>query len=149
MPDREHERVSVSLGAATQELIFVAGPLLVAGLVYVSSADAAVLTTAAVGLAGTLLVVTSPPSRLWTAEPSRADWLGPLRSRSLRVLYGAVVPFRAGEELGTEVSAKFRPRGLAQQLSAEGLELSHWWTDPSHLYGLALIARDDDVSPAA
>ncbi len=56
---------------------------------------------------------------------------------------GLHVSFAPGEDLLTEISAKFRPRRLAGELAAAGLEATHWWTDPDHLYGLALVARDD------
>ncbi|WP_330351708.1 L-histidine N(alpha)-methyltransferase [Streptomyces sp. NBC_00582] len=88
---------------------------------------------------------------VWDADH---EWIE-MRLRSRRdqtvTLRGAdlVVSFTAGEELRTEVSAKFHPQGLAAQLNAAGLELSHWWTDPARLYGLAMIARADDITPAA
>lgn len=52
--------------------------------------------------------------------------------------------FEAGEHLRTEISAKFRPDDLAHQLSAAGLELSSWWTDPDQFYGLALATLSGD-----
>lgn len=48
------------------------------------------------------------------------------------------VSFTAGEELRTEVSAKFRPEGLAEELTAAGFERAEWWADPGELFGLAL-----------
>lgn len=48
------------------------------------------------------------------------------------------VDFAAGEELRTEISAKFRHEGLAAELAAAGLELAHWFTGPGQDYGLAL-----------
>ncbi|AXI76728.1 L-histidine N(alpha)-methyltransferase [Peterkaempfera bronchialis] len=49
-----------------------------------------------------------------------------------------VVPFGAGEELRTEVSAKFRRRGITAELAAADLTLAHWWTDPEDRFGLSL-----------
>ncbi|ELP66339.1 MFS transporter [Streptomyces turgidiscabies] len=122
MPDREHERVAVSLDAAVQELIFIVGPLLVAALAYTSSARWAVVATAAVGLAGTLLVVTAPPSRSWTAQPREVDWLGPLRSQQLRVLYTAMlfigVPMGALTPLAVTFADQFQYAGLSGALPA-------------------------------
>ncbi|MDX3020139.1 MFS transporter [Streptomyces acidiscabies] len=122
MPDREHERVAVVLEAALQELIYVTGPLLVAGLAYVLSAGWALVTTAALGLTGTLLVVTAPPSRSWTAAPRRADWLGPLRSHPLRVLYLAMVfvgiPMGALTPLAVTFADRLHHAGLSGALPA-------------------------------
>jgi L-histidine N-alpha-methyltransferase len=48
------------------------------------------------------------------------------------------VRFEAGEELRTEVSAKFRPEGVRAELAAAGLELRHWWTDAAGRFGVSL-----------
>ncbi|MFD0784689.1 L-histidine N(alpha)-methyltransferase [Micromonospora azadirachtae] len=48
------------------------------------------------------------------------------------------VAFAAGEELRTEVSAKFRPEGLAAELSAAGFVGRMFWTDPDELFGVTL-----------
>jgi L-histidine Nalpha-methyltransferase len=49
-----------------------------------------------------------------------------------------VVPFAAGEEMRTEVSAKFRRAGVQSELAAAGLALRSWWTDPAGQFGLSL-----------
>jgi L-histidine N-alpha-methyltransferase len=41
------------------------------------------------------------------------------------------VDFSAGEELRTEISAKFRIHRLRNELRAAGLRLRRWWTDPA------------------
>jgi uncharacterized SAM-dependent methyltransferase len=41
------------------------------------------------------------------------------------------VHFAAGEDLRTEVSAKFRRAGVEAELAAAGLRTTHWWTDPA------------------
>ncbi|WP_431997733.1 L-histidine N(alpha)-methyltransferase [Streptomyces fungicidicus] len=52
------------------------------------------------------------------------------------------VDFSAGEELRTEVSAKFRKEGVRHELSEAGLELTHWWTDEEARFALSLsVAR--------
>jgi dimethylhistidine N-methyltransferase/ergothioneine biosynthesis protein EgtC len=51
---------------------------------------------------------------------------------------GLSVPFRAGEEMRTEISAKFRREGIAAELAAAGLKLRHWWTDSRGRFGLSL-----------
>jgi len=46
-----------------------------------------------------------------------------------------------GEEIHTEISAKFdRPR-VQEMLAQAGLEPAAWWTDPENLFGLALARR--------
>lgn len=49
-----------------------------------------------------------------------------------------VVPFAAGEEIRTEVSAKFRQERVRTELDAAGLSLHHWWTDPDGRFALSL-----------
>ncbi|MFE2045466.1 L-histidine N(alpha)-methyltransferase [Streptomyces sp. NPDC059477] len=52
------------------------------------------------------------------------------------------VDFAAGEELRTEVSAKFREQGVRAELAAAGLDLTHWWTDEEGRFALSLsVAR--------
>jgi L-histidine N-alpha-methyltransferase len=51
---------------------------------------------------------------------------------------GMGVDFAAGEEMRTEISAKFRREGFAEELSAAGLELVEWWTDPAGDFALSL-----------
>jgi L-histidine Nalpha-methyltransferase len=48
------------------------------------------------------------------------------------------VDFAAGEEMRTEVSAKFRERKVAAELAAAGLRLAHWWTDRPGDFALSL-----------
>ncbi|WP_438290032.1 L-histidine N(alpha)-methyltransferase [Streptomyces sp. HUAS TT7] len=49
-----------------------------------------------------------------------------------------VVSFAAGEELRTEVSAKFREEGVRAELSAAGFVPSRWWTDAAGRFALSL-----------
>jgi L-histidine N-alpha-methyltransferase len=51
------------------------------------------------------------------------------------------VHFEAGEEMRTEISAKFTPERLEADLSASGLELVRWLTDPDDLFALTLSTR--------
>jgi L-histidine N-alpha-methyltransferase len=48
------------------------------------------------------------------------------------------VPFAAGEEMRTEISAKFRRAGVERELAAAGLAMTRWWTDPAGDFGLSL-----------
>jgi L-histidine N-alpha-methyltransferase len=53
------------------------------------------------------------------------------------------VPMVAGEEILTEVSAKFRRDGIAAELAAAGFEVVEWWTDPAGDFALSLSRRTD------
>ena len=76
----------------------------------------------------------------WDAENSWMDIR--LRSRHRQCVRIAAlamdVPFEAGEEIRTEISAKFTQLGLEHELADAGLELAHWWTDEPGDFGLAL-----------
>jgi len=48
------------------------------------------------------------------------------------------VHFSAGEEMRTEISAKFRPDGLTGELTVAGLRLLDLWTDPNGDFALSL-----------
>jgi L-histidine N-alpha-methyltransferase len=65
-----------------------------------------------------------------------------LRARSEQVVTVAAldleVRFAAGEDLHTEVSAKFRRSGVERELAAAGLAMTHWWTDPDGDFALSL-----------
>jgi L-histidine N-alpha-methyltransferase len=73
----------------------------------------------------------------------RAEWiemrLRSAASQEVRVPgVGLTVPFAAGEEMRTEVSAKFRRARVAAELAAAGFELRSWWTDDAAQFGLSL-----------
>ncbi|GAA3367755.1 L-histidine N(alpha)-methyltransferase [Streptomyces sannanensis] len=53
-----------------------------------------------------------------------------------------VVPFEYGEEMRTEVSAKFRQDGVRAELAAAGLTLRNWWTDEAGRFALSLSTAD-------
>ncbi|WP_328897790.1 L-histidine N(alpha)-methyltransferase [Streptomyces sp. NBC_00236] len=53
-----------------------------------------------------------------------------------------LVPFEDGEEVRTEVSAKFRKDGVRDELAAAGLRLSQWWTDSAGRFALSLATVD-------
>jgi L-histidine N-alpha-methyltransferase len=65
-----------------------------------------------------------------------------LRSvRDQRVRIGDLdldVGFGAGEQIRTEISAKFRAERLTAELAAAGLTLDHFWTDPNGDFALSL-----------
>ncbi|MEV5823834.1 L-histidine N(alpha)-methyltransferase [Micromonospora harpali] len=72
------------------------------------------------------------PEREWIEMRLRAE--RPVRARVLDL----DVEFAAGEELRTEVSAKFRPEGIAAELVAAGFTAREFWTDADGLFGVTL-----------
>src|SRR5262252_892186 len=77
---------------------------------------------------------------LWDEQ---AEWIE-MRLRSaadqtvrLRAI-GLDVLFAGGEEMRTEISAKFRRAGVTAELNAVGLEPRHWWTDGGARFALSL-----------
>jgi L-histidine Nalpha-methyltransferase len=48
------------------------------------------------------------------------------------------VAFAAGEDVRTEISAKFRRERVERELATAGLELAAWWTDPADDFALSL-----------
>ena len=83
---------------------------------------------------------------LW--DPA-AEWiemrLRSLEAQTVRVPgIGLEVEFGDGEEMRTEVSAKFRRAGVTAELAAAGFEMRSWWTDPDAQFGLSL----SDPAPA-
>ncbi|MFF9134913.1 L-histidine N(alpha)-methyltransferase [Streptomyces sp. NPDC014806] len=77
---------------------------------------------------------------VWDAEH---EWIEMrLRSRTAQSVkvpaLDLAVDFTAGEEMRTEVSAKFREDGVRDELAAQGLKLTHWWTDREGRFALSL-----------
>jgi L-histidine N-alpha-methyltransferase len=76
----------------------------------------------------------------------RHEWIE-MRLRALRpcsVLIGDLdlrVEFAAGEELRTEISAKFTRARVEADFAAAGLKLEHWFTDADELFALSLARR--------
>jgi len=72
-----------------------------------------------------------------------AEWIE-MRLRSTTAQSVAIraldltVDFAAGEDLRTEISAKFRRPGVERELAAAGLEPAAWWTDPAGDFALSL-----------
>jgi L-histidine N-alpha-methyltransferase len=54
---------------------------------------------------------------------------------------GLRVDFAAGEELRTEISAKFTRARVQADFEAAGLRIDRWYTDPDELFALSLAAR--------
>jgi L-histidine N-alpha-methyltransferase len=74
------------------------------------------------------------PANEWIEMRLRSTAQQRARVRDL----GLDVRFAAGEEMRTEVSAKFRRSGVEAELAAAGLAMRAWWTDASDRFGLSL-----------
>jgi L-histidine N-alpha-methyltransferase len=77
---------------------------------------------------------------LWDAE---AEWiemrLESLVDQEVRLEdIDLTVGFARGEQVRTEISAKFRPGGVQAELAVAGFALQEWWTDPDGLFALSL-----------
>jgi len=70
----------------------------------------------------------------WVEMRLRARWPMHVHVRALDL----VVDFAAGEEVRTEVSAKFRRAGFERELAEAGFALDQWWTDRDGLFAVSL-----------
>ncbi|AEV87306.1 histidyl-tRNA synthetase [Actinoplanes sp. SE50] len=81
-------------------------------------------------------------------DPDR-EWIE-MRLRSVRAQTVRIedldltVSYAAGEEMRTEISAKFRRERLAAELAAAGFALRHWWSDPQDWFGVSLAQAVTD-----
>jgi L-histidine Nalpha-methyltransferase len=76
----------------------------------------------------------------WDAEQ---EWIEMrLRSATAQTVHvpgiALTARFAEGEEMRTEVSAKFRREGVTAELAAAGFALRKWWTDGEGRFGLSL-----------
>ncbi len=74
------------------------------------------------------------PANEWIEMRLRSLVDQPVRVAGL----GLAVEFAAGEEMRTEVSAKFTEGRVRSELAAAGLVPRAWWTDPQGQFGLSL-----------
>ncbi|MEO6702860.1 MAG: L-histidine N(alpha)-methyltransferase [Jatrophihabitantaceae bacterium] len=79
---------------------------------------------------------------VWNAVDERIE----MRLRAERVVDATLAEielalhFEAGEELLTEISSKFRRASIAAELSASGLQLDRWWTDPQDYFAVSMAS---------
>lgn len=80
---------------------------------------------------------------VWNANEERIEmWLRATESHRVHVrAIDLTADFAAGEAMLTEVSCKFRSRGVEAELAAAGLQMTHWWTDTAGDFGLSLSAK--------
>ena len=77
---------------------------------------------------------------VWDAEREWIEMrLRSTRDHKVRVdALDLIVPFAAGEEMRTEVSAKFRPEGIRAELATAGFAVRESWTDEAGRFLLTL-----------
>jgi MFS family permease len=97
--EQETRETAYALESVIQELIWITGPLLVAGVIAVSSPADAVLLCAAICIGGTLLFVSSPPVRGPGRRVSAHDRTSVLAIPEVRSLLGPIA--LTGLALGT------------------------------------------------
>jgi len=122
LPDQERLTAMYALEATTQELTFIAGPTLVAGLVALAAPGAAVAASGLLALAGTLLFLSGAAGRRWPVQAAEGG-------RDLRGLWPA---FAAGlliaatfAAVEVAVVAAVDARGVP---AAAGILLAAWST---------------------
>lgn len=79
-------------------------------------------------------VATFDPQHEWIEMRLRSSRRQTVSVRALELS----VSFEEGEEMRTEISAKFTRRRVEDDLAAAGLALTHWLTDPDKLFALTL-----------
>jgi predicted MFS family arabinose efflux permease len=70
----------------SQEIIFIAGPLLTSAAVAVGGPRAGLLVTAAAQLLGAAVFTAAPAVRRWRGEDAPRHWAGPLQAARMRLL---------------------------------------------------------------
>lgn len=81
---------------------------------------------------------------IWNAEQ---EWIE-MRLRAERAMsvhvgaLGLTVPFAEGEEMRTEISAKFRREGITAELAVAGFASRHWWTDSQGRFAVTLAQAE-------
>jgi L-histidine N-alpha-methyltransferase len=81
----------------------------------------------------------------WNADDEWIEmWLRSPVAQTVKVPeLDLVVEFGAGEEMRTEISAKFRRDKVRTELAAAGLDLAEWWTDPEGDFALSLARKPE------
>jgi L-histidine Nalpha-methyltransferase len=75
----------------------------------------------------------------WDAEHEWIEmWLRSRRAQTVKLPgVDLVVQFAEGEQMRTEISAKFRAAGVRDELAAAGFAMTDWWTDEAGRFGLS------------
>lgn len=77
------------------------------------------------------------PDEEWIEMRLRSDAAQSVQVKALDLQ----VDFADGEEMRTEISAKFRRERVERELAAAGLALTDWWTDPAGGFALSLSRK--------
>jgi L-histidine N-alpha-methyltransferase len=79
----------------------------------------------------------------WNADEEWIEmWLRSERDQRVTIpSLDLTVDFAAGEEMRTEISAKFRRERVESELAGAGLTLAEWWTDANGDFALSLSRR--------
>jgi MFS family permease len=113
-----------TLESTSQELLYITGPLLLAALVAVASPLAVPIASALLGLAGTLLFVSTPAARAWTPTHRPRHWAGALTGAGIRwLLLTRVVWTSSAGMLFVAIPAFCGHHGSA---AAAGLIIAAW-----------------------
>jgi MFS family permease len=124
--DRELLPAAYALEAAVLEAVYIAGPLLIVGVIGSVSLRLALLVNGACVLVGTLWFATSRQSRRWRGtEGDERHWAGPLASRAVRALLISIALFGiaiGAMEVGIAAvtSAAGTPGAVGPVLAASG-----------------------------
>lgn len=80
---------------------------------------------------------------VWDADNAWVEMrLESLREQQVRVrALGLTVDFAQGEQVRTEISAKFTEARVRTELAAAGLDVAHWWTDEAGDFGVSLSVK--------
>ncbi|MFF3332722.1 MFS transporter [Streptomyces sp. NPDC002888] len=93
LPDPHRRRVALALDTGSQGLLYITGPLLVATLATAYGPRAAILATVVLGLLGTTVVLTAPPSRTWRPQHTAGSAAAGLHSTPLSLIFLAHAGF--------------------------------------------------------
>jgi predicted MFS family arabinose efflux permease len=137
-------QAAFAVESIVQELVFIAGPPLVAGLAALASPAVATAGIGVLVLVGVGAFATAPASRAWRGQRREPDWLGPLRSPGIRTVIAAIVvlafAFGMIEVAVPAVAERLGSRTLAGPLLA-------LWGAGSMLGGVLLGGRGGAAGP--
>ncbi|MFD9287582.1 MFS transporter [Streptomyces sp. NPDC060030] len=91
LPDAEHTRTAYTLDSSTQQIVYVAGPVVTIVLAGQFSPVAALLIAATATVVGSFTFSTAAVTRAWRAEPRPKDALAALRPPAMRPLLVTLV----------------------------------------------------------
>lgn len=78
------------------------------------------------------------PDEEWIEMHLRSTEPHPVRAAGLD---GLEIAFGEGEDMRTEISAKFRREGVERELATAGLTVTEWWTDPAGDFAVSLSVK--------